>query len=426
MSPEIIISDKEVVLGDIIILQEGEKVPADARVILSNNLKVDESAFSGESLPVNKISEVLNREYLPTTDQKNIIFKGTNLLTGSGKAVVIATGIKTEIGKIANEIASIDTEIPLKKNIRYLSRAIIIVVAFLNVVLFIEGLLYGRNIREMFATLVSLSVSVIPEGLPIVMTLILATGVWRMSKRNALVRRLQAVEALGQAEVIAVDKTGTITKNEIVVQKVFADNKFFDIGGEGYEPKGKVKVDGKLVEPLNHPELIFAVKNAALCVGARMAFLEKENRWIARGDPTEASLLVLAQKIGFHKDILEQESPAVADFPFDYHLRYRASLRKISNKNFLIVIGAPENILKISNKIWHNGKRCGFLKEEKRELESIFEKMSEEGLRVVAMGISSNPDKNISQEKIKEITFRFFWDEGFVASRSVRGNEQGD
>src|SRR3989344_322004 len=205
-SKEIIISAKEVVLGDIIILQEGEKVPADARVILSNNLKVDESAFSGESLPVNKISEVLNREYLPTTDQKNIIFKGTNLLTGSGKAVVIATGIKTEIGKIANEIASIDTEIPLKKNIRYLSRAIIIVVAFLNVVLFIEGLLYGRNIREMFATLVSLSVSVIPEGLPIVMTLILATGVWRMSKRNALVRRLQAVEALGQAEVIAVDK----------------------------------------------------------------------------------------------------------------------------------------------------------------------------------------------------------------------------
>jgi len=408
-SKEIIISAKEVVLGDIIILQEGEKVPADARVILSNNLKVDESAFSGESLPVNKISEVLNREYLPTTDQKNIIFKGTNLLTGSGKAVVIATGIKTEIGKIANEIASIDTEIPLKKNIRYLSRAIIIVVAFLNVVLFIEGLLYGRNIREMFATLVSLSVSVIPEGLPIVMTLILATGVWRMSKRNALVRRLQAVEALGQAEVIAVDKTGTITKNEIVVQKVFADNKFFDIGGEGYEPKGKVKVDGKLVEPLNHPELIFAVKNAALCVGARMAFLEKENRWIARGDPTEASLLVLAQKIGFHKDILEQESPAVADFPFDYHLRYRASLRKISNKNFLIVIGAPENILKISNKIWHNGKRCGFLKEEKRELESIFEKMSEEGLRVVAMGISSNPDKNISQEKIKEITFVGFF-----------------
>ena len=406
---EVIISAKEVVLGDIIILQEGEKIPADARVILSNNLKMDESAFSGESLPVNKISEVLTREYLPTTEQKNIVFSGTNILTGGGKAVVVATGINTEIGKIAKEILAVDTEIPLRKNIRYLSRAIIIVVAFLNIILFVEGLISGKSIREMFATLVSLSVSIIPEGLPIVMTLILATGVWRMSKRKALVRRLQAVEALGQAEVIAVDKTGTITKNEIVVQKVFVDNKFFDIGGEGYEPKGKVEIDSKLVEPLSHPELIFAAKNAALCVAARIAFLEKENRWIASGDPTEASLLVLAQKLGFHKNILEQESPSVVDFPFDYHLRYRASLRKINNKFFLIATGAPENILKISTKVWHDGKKCSFLKGEKEKLENIFEKMSEEGLRVVAMGVDNNPDKNILPEKIKEITFVGFF-----------------
>ena len=406
---EIIIADKDIVVGDIIILQEGEKVPADARVILSNNLKIDESAFSGESLPVNKISEALNKKNLPVSDQKNIIFKGTNILAGSGRAVVVAVGISTEMGKIAKEIVSIDTEIPLKKNMRDLSRAIIIVVVFLNIVLFISGLISGKGIKEMFATLVSLSVSIIPEGLPIVMTLILATGVWRMSKRNALVRRLQAVEALGQAEIIAVDKTGTITKNELVVQKLFVDNRFFDIGGMGYEPKGEIKVDNKLVEPLNHPELIFAVKNAALCAEARIAFLEKENRWITGGDPTEASLLVLAQKIGFHKNILAQESPLIVDFPFDYHLRYRASLRKINGKKLLIVVGAPENILKISKKIWHNGKNCNLLKEEKDKLENIFEKMSEEGLRVVAMGINDNPNRNILQEEIKEITFVGFF-----------------
>ncbi len=406
---EIIITDKDVVPGDIILLQEGEKVPADARLILSNNLKINESALSGESLPSDKNSETLDREYLPVADQKNIIFKGTNILTGSGKAVVIATGINTEIGRIAKAIASVDAEVPLKKNIRYLSRAIIITVVFLNVVLFVEGLISGKSIKEMFMILVSLSVSVIPEGLPIVMTLILATGVWRMSKRNALVKRLQAVEALGQAEVIAIDKTGTITKNEMVVRKVFVDNKTFNIGGIGYEPNGSVKLDAKPVEPLNHSELIFAVKNAALCASARIAFLEKENQWVVKGDPTEATLLVLAQKIGFHKDILEREAPSIVEFPFDYHFKYRASVRKINNKSFLTVLGAPENILDISKKIFHNGENCNFLEGEKEKLKYVFEKMSEEGLRVVALGIDNTPAKNISLEEIKEITFVGFF-----------------
>ncbi len=406
---EVIIADKDVVPGDIIILQEGEKVPADGRVILSNNLKTDESALSGESVPVHKISETLDKEYLPVAEQKNILFKGTNILTGSARAVVVSTGINTAIGKIAKEIASVDTEIPLKRNIRHLSRAIIIVVAFLNVVLLIGGLASGKGIKEVFTTLVSLSVSIIPEGLPIVMTLILATGVWRMSKRNALVKRLQAVEALGQAEIIAVDKTGTITKNEMVVQKVFVDSNFFNIGGTGYEPKGDVKIDDELVEPLNHPELIFAVKNAALCAGARIAFLEKENMWVVNGDPTEAALLVLAQKIGFHKNILEQESLPVVEFPFDYRLRYRASLRKSDDQNFLIVIGAPENILDISEKIRRNSKNYILLEEEREKLKHVFEKMSEEGLRVVALGIDNNPPKNILPEKIKRITFVGFF-----------------
>ena len=406
---EIIIADDNVVVGDIIILQEGEKVPADARIILSNNLKIDESALSGESVPVNKISGALNREYLSIPEQKNILFKGTNILAGSGRAVVVATGINTAIGKIAKEIMSVDTEIPLKKNIRYLSKAIIVVVVFLDIVLLTVGLMSGKGIKEMFTTLVSLSVSIIPEGLPIVMTLILATGVWRMSKRNTLVKRLQAVEALGQAEVIAVDKTGTITKNEMVVRKVFIDGKFFNIDGEGYEPKGSVKIGGEAIEPLNHPDLIFAVKSAGLCTGARIAFLEKENRWIANGDPTEAALLVLAQKIGFHKNILERESPSVIEFPFDYHFRYRASLRKADGKYFLTVIGAPENILEISQKIWRNGKNYILSQKEKEELTDVFEKMSEAGLRVVALGVNNNPGKNISQEKIDNITFVGFF-----------------
>lgn len=406
---EIIIADIDVVLGDIIILQEGEKVPADARVILSNNIKVDESSLTGESLPVNKFSEKIDKNYLSKAEQKNILFKGTNILTGNGRAVVVATGIETAIGKVAKEILDIDTEIPLKKNIRILSRVIIISVVLLNIVLLVEGLSSGRGFKEMFLIVVSLSVSIIPEGLPIVMTLILAAGVWRMSKKNALIKRLQAVESLGQAEIIAVDKTGTITKNELVVQKVFVDNEIFDISGTGYEPKGNIKILGKIIEPLNHPELIFAVKNAALCTSARVFFLENEKRWAIGGDPTEASLLVLAKKIGLNKNILEQEASLITDFPFDYSFRYRASLREQKGKKFLIVLGAPENILKLSNKIWRNGKNCAFLKEEKKKLQEIFEKMSGEGLRVVAMGVNNSPAKNISFSEIKEITFVGFF-----------------
>jgi len=402
---EIIIQDKNVAVGDIIILQEGEKVPADARIILSNNLKIDESALLGESTPVNKISDVLPESHKNTWEQKNMIFKGTTVLTGSGRAVVVATGLDSAIGRIAKEITEINTEIPLKKNIRYLSRAIIAVVVVLDVVLFLSGLIYGKSIKEIFITLVSLSVSIVPEGLPIVMTLILATGVWRMSKRNALVRKLQAVEALGQAEIIAVDKTGTITKNELVVQKIFVDNKFFDIKGEGYEPKGDVEIDGKLADPLNHEELIFLVKNAALCAQARINFSTEENKWLVAGDPTEASLLVLSQKIGFKRNVLEAESPLIADFPFDYHLRLRASLRKINGKKVLLVTGAPENVLTISNKIWHNERNCALLDSEREELQSVFERMSEEGLRVVALGIKNKPIKNESLDKLEDVTF---------------------
>lgn len=418
---EIIIPDKNVAVGDIIILQEGEKIPADARIILSNNLKVDESALSGESTPVNKVSDVLEKKEAYAWEQKNMLFKGTKILTGSGRAVVVATGLNTVVGKIAKEITVIDTEVPLKKNIRYLSRAIIVVVAVLDIVIFLSGMIYGKSIKEMFITLVSLSVSIVPEGLPIVMTLILATGVWRMSKKNALVRRLQAVEALGQAEIIAVDKTGTITKNELVVQRIFVDNKFFEISGEGYEPKGEVRIDGKLADPLNHPELIFLAKNAALCAQARINFSTEENKWLVMGDPTEASLLVLAQKIGFKKDVLETESPIITDFPFDYHLRLRASLRKSSGKSFLVVTGAAENILNISNKIWHNGRNCNLSEEEKERLKNTFEKMSEEGLRVVALGINNKPTKNEPLEKVKDITFI-----GFIGMKDALRKEVPD
>jgi len=419
---ELIIPDNEVAPGDIIILQEGEKVSADARVIAAANLKIDEAALTGESEPAHKIADTLERSDLATAEQKNMIFKGTHILAGNGRAIVVAIGLETVIGKISKEIAAIDTEIPLKTNIRYLSRLIIIAVASISVLLFLLGIVSGKSVKEMFTTVVSLSVSIIPEGLPIVMTLVLATGVWRMSKRNALVKKLQAVEALGQARVIAVDKTGTITKNEMVIQKVYVDGKFFEVGGVGYEPKGEIQLSGDVIDSANHPELLFAGKIAAFCANARVLFSEEEKVWRVAGDPTEAAMLVLAQKLGFHKDDLERESPFVGEIPFDYKLKYHATAHQLDGQKFLAVVGAPEIILSLSQKVWRGGpegsrqdgtygagKSHYLSKEEKQELESVFLSMSREGLRVVALAENRDAPEILKSEEIKLLTFVGFF-----------------
>ncbi len=408
-SKEFIISDSEVVPGDIIILHEGEKAPADARIIAATNLKIDEAALTGESEPVHKIADTLERDDLPTAEQKNMVFKGTHILAGNGKAIVVATGIETIIGKISKEIAAIDTEIPLKINIRYLSRLIIIAVASINTLLFLLGIVLGKSAKEMFTTVVSLSVSIIPEGLPIVMTLVLATGVWRMSKRNALVKKLQAVEALGQARIIAVDKTGTITKNEMVIQKVYVDGKFFEVGGVGYEPRGEVSYKNNVIDPLNHPELLFAGKIATFCANARVLFSEEEKNWRVAGDPTEAAMLVLAQKLGFHKDDLERESPLVSEIPFDYKLKYHAAIHRLDGQKLLTVVGAPEVVLNLSQKIWRGGKSQHLSGEEKQGLESVFLSMSREGLRVVALAETREAPEILAPEEIKSLTFVGFF-----------------
>ncbi len=363
-----------------------------------------------------------------------MLFKGTHIVSGNGRAVVIGTGSDTVIGKISEEIATIDTEIPLKANIRNLSRLIIITVASISTLLFLLGIISGKSAKEMFAVVVSLSVSIIPEGLPIVMTLVLATGVWRMSKRNVLIKKLQAVEALGQARIIAVDKTGTLTKNEMVVQKVYLsvgkageDGKMFEVGGVGYEPKGDIRFFSKggsalgeekiIIDPLNHPELLFAGKIAAFCASARVIFSEEEKVWRVAGDPTEAAMLVFAQKIGFHKDDLERESPLVAEIPFDYKLKYHATIHRTDDANLptgqaglptdrqtarqelLTVVGAPEVILNLSK----------ISKEEKQKLESVVVSMSQAGLRVIALAATNNAPETLNPENIHSLTFVGFF-----------------
>lgn len=407
---KIIVKDTEVVPGDIIDLQEGEKVPADARIIFANNLTIDEASLTGESEPITKTNAILPNESLPVADQKNMVFKGTNILSGNGTAIIVATGLNTEIGKIAKQISEIDTEIPLKTDIRNLSRIVIVAVFLINFFLIATGVILGNSIKEMFFTAVALAISIIPEGLPIVVTLVLATGMWRLSKQHVLIKRLQAVEALGQTKIIAVDKTGTLTKNEMVVETIYVNNKFFEVTGNGYEPKGSVYLEDKIIDPLNHPELVFSGKIAAFCANAKTYFVEKASAWKISGDPTEAAILVFSEKIGFQHDVAEQESPKILELPFNYQKKYRATIRNVEGKNFLSIIGAPEKIIELCKNIYNENDVEILNKNKKTELESIFNKMAEKGLRVVAFAANPEIDiKTFDPEKLPTLSFVGFF-----------------
>src|SRR3989338_659460 len=418
---ELVIPDSEVVPGDIIILEEGEKIPADARVISANNLTIDESTLTGESEPIHKTDEKIDGRDLQTGDQKNIVFKGTNIVAGNGRALVVSTGTKTVIGMIAKEVAGIDTEIPLKTDIRKLSHVVILAVAAISTVIFTLGLFLWKGAREMFATVVTLSVSIIPEGLPIVMTLILASGVWRMSKKNALVKRLHAVEALGQAKIIAVDKTGTITKNEMMVQSAYVDGRTFEIRGNGYEPKGDIILSGSNIDAPNHPEVLALGKIACYQANAHVMYMEDAKKWRVSGDPTDAAMLVFAEKMGFNKNDLVNESPIIAEIPFDYSLKFHATVAKRLGKNIMSVSGAPEIILGLSDKIYRNGRHAQMSNYEKKELERIFLEMSAQGLRVIALAEKNEMSDTLDVSDVKSLSFV-----GFLGIRDTLREEARD
>ncbi|OGI21595.1 MAG: hypothetical protein A3J06_00985 [Candidatus Moranbacteria bacterium RIFCSPLOWO2_02_FULL_48_19] len=407
---ETIVSDKHIVPGDIIILREGEKVPADARVIVSNALKIDESALTGESLPKHKDPRPLTGEKIALSDQENMVFKGTVIVSGNGRAVVVATGIKTYLGTIAKETLGIDAEFPLKSDIRKLSKFVISFVLAIAFILLFLGILNGHPLRDIFKTIVAISVSIIPEGLPIVITLVLASGVWRMSKKNVLVKKLQAIEVLGETKILAVDKTGTVTKNELSIEKVSIGDNLFDIGGGGYFPEGEVSLRGDSVDPLNHPTLLLAGKIAALNSSASLIFHKGSKQWRVAGDPTEGAMLVFSKKIGFNHEDLLSKMPMIDELPFDYERKFHASLHRTKPENFLALTGSPEKILALSGR--ESGKN-GLKKithEKRRELELVFDALSRDGLRVIGFAYEFTSDTSIDEERsMKNLVFGGFF-----------------
>lgn len=380
---ETVLSDEEIVPGDIVILREGEKVPADGRISESTALRIDESALTGESFSVAKNDAPMKHDASTFMERANMAYKGTYVVSGTGKLIVTETGSQTEIGLISSRVAEIKTEIPLHKDIRSLSKIILFVVALSGAALFCVGVISGKSPADMLFVVVSLSVSIIPEGLPVVLTLVLARGVWQMAKRNALVKKLQAVEALGQIGVIAVDKTGTLTRNEMVIRETWTFGNSYAVGGSGYEPKGEITARDLAIEKLNHPDLILAGKIATLGSSATVSYSESSKLWQISGDPTEAALGVFGEKVGFKHSELDHESPLLLDVPFGYQSKHHLRSHRVGDRQFITLIGAPESVYENVNSFWNNGKEP-LTREIKSRFENELRSLSRKGLRVLA------------------------------------------
>ncbi|PIT92597.1 MAG: hypothetical protein COU08_01210 [Candidatus Harrisonbacteria bacterium CG10_big_fil_rev_8_21_14_0_10_42_17] len=398
---EMVIQDFEVVPGDIIILHEGEKIPADARIIEANNLKTEEATLTGESTPVRKEAAVMTQETNSVAEQRNMVFKGTSIAVGYGKAIVVATGLETAIGQISKSISEIKSEIPLQKSLTEFSRVVVGITIILIALIFVIGLNDGIPVKEMFITAVSISVAAVPEGLPLVLTVVLATGVWRMAKRKVLVKKLQAVEALGQAQVIAVDKTGTITKNELVIQKVILGDEEIEIKGIGYEPKPEISSD--------NPGIQLAGKIAAMCANAKIIFSEEKKTYQVIGDPTEAAMIAFAAKMGINKDGMLERTPLINDWPFDYEKKYHRALFQEKDKKVMAITGAPEIILNISKQEWKKEGATPLTEERRKKLETIFIQLSEQGMRVIAFGYNEDVRESVVSDSLPPITFVGFY-----------------
>ncbi|MCB9805543.1 HAD-IC family P-type ATPase [Candidatus Nomurabacteria bacterium] len=405
----IVIKDIEVVAGDILVLKDGDLVPADARLIETNSFLVNQSVLTGESVSVAKKNVDISSKNLPIVDQVNMVFKGTYVVSGLAYAIVVSVGPDTIIGNIAEKLETLHTDVPLQNNIKNLSKIIILSVLALSFVIFLVGIFNGQEVVNMFLTVVALSVAAIPESLPVVVTLVLVAGVFRMSKKNVLVKRLQAVEALGQASILALDKTGTITSNEMQVTKVFANDKLFDVTGSGYEPVGEIFLDNSKVIVEEKKSLDLIAKISALTSIASIEFDEEKKVWKhIMGDPTEAALKVFAEKLGFNKNELEREYKNIFEIPFNFHNKYHATVNRQEDEKTFFVSGSPEKIIGASNTVYKNGEVVTLSVAEQERIKKYMQGMAENGQRVIACAVNFNVENNYSEiEKngLKDLTF---------------------
>jgi len=393
------IDAKELVPGDIVKLGTGDKIPADCRIFSLAELQTQEATLTGESTPVKKVLTVLADKTL-LADRINMAFSGTTITNGKGKVVVTGTGMNTEIGKIATLISEVQPELtPLQKKLNVLGKKIGMIVIIISIVVFLAQLFKNPVIlghltsfeflefldgsREIFLTAIALAVAAIPEGLPAVVTIGLAIGIKKMVRRNALNRRLPSVETLGSTTVICSDKTGTLTKNEMTVRRIYANGKIIDVTGSGYGTKGAFLVNNKRIDA---KEIELLLRMGALNNDA--AFDKK----IVIGDPTEAALIVSAAKAGINKDMLQKKYPRKDEITFTSERKIMTTMHDI-NGMVAYVKGAPEVVLNLCNSIYEGGRIKKLTLSKKNEILQINRDFASNALRVLGFAFSTATDR---------------------------------
>lgn len=366
--------------GDVVLLQSGDRVPADLRLFQVNGLQIDESALTGESVPVHKQADSLALETI-LADRRNLAFAGSLVSAGQGEGLVWATGDRTEMGRIATLISeAVEISTPLTQKISQFSALLLWAILGLSAVTFGVGLWRGEKPVEMFMAAVALAVGAIPEGLPAAMTVTLAIGVSRMAKRRAIIRKLPAVETLGSTTVICSDKTGTLTENQMTVQEIYAGGQVYQVTGTGYEPRGQVLSAGQPVDLRRDIALSECLTAGLLCNDSQ--FARDEGRLRLQGDPTEAALLVAAGKAGLVHSALHGASPRLDMIPFGSEHMFRATLHTAGDGRVIYKVGAAERLLaRCSDALMADGSRVPV---DADVIHAATEHMAERGLRVLA------------------------------------------
>ncbi len=403
-----IISSEALVPGDLIELEAGDSVPADGRIAwLTANFNVQEASLTGESTPVAKTAAALEEREVPLADRANMVYAGTSVASGRAKVIISETGMQTELGKIAGMIQEIEREAtPLQKKLEEFGKWIVYLCFVLVAVVFTLEWWRGGKLIDTFLTAVSLAVAAIPEGLPAVVTIALALGVQRMVKRHALVRRLRSVETLGSATVICSDKTGTLTKNEMTVQALFAGGKLFQVTGVGYAPEGDFLLDDAKVSPHDYPELIKALSIGVLCNGAQL--VQDRTGYRIVGDPTEAALLTVAGKAGIWKDREERASPFVDELPFDSERKKMTVVREEGDGRVAFVKGAPDVLLADCTSIEVDEAVRPLTAKDRKKIMEANDHLTDQAMRVLGVAwrpLGQEAGKLDTESVEKDLTF---------------------
>jgi P-type Ca2+ transporter type 2C len=386
---------QETVPGDVLLLAEGDRISADARLVEDAELRVDQSILTGESLQVRKTSAVIRDQNLPRSEIPNIIFAGTIVVSGTGKAVIFATGMETEFGKIARFTQSLgDEPSPLQREMQRVTKLVTGIAVSLGFVFFLlAAALAGIDPAESFIFGMGMIVAFVPEGLLPTVTLSLAMGVQRMAKRNALIKRLSAVETLGCTSVICTDKTGTLTQNEMTVRNIWSAGRSLTVTGTGYAPEGQI-LDGDLPLAAHvESDLAELLVGAGLCNNARLLPPGSESsRWTTLGDPTEGALRVLACKAGLDLESEEQESPRLRELPFDSKRKRMSTIHQAGGSSWVVYVkGAPKEVLSLCVRILINGSEQHLIEPLREQIVQANDAYARSGLRVLAVARRSIP-----------------------------------